>query len=596
MTLRLLTAVPSSSFIRSNRKGTSNRSNVSNLSVVGASKAVATANVSDKKIVRRSANYHPAIWEYDYIQSLKSDYLGESFNEQAITLVGEVRMMLENVMDPLEKLELIDSLQRLGLSYHFQNETKRILEDIHLRADQSKALWKEGNLYATALEFRLLRQHGYNVTQEIFSGFMDEMGNFKSSLCEDCKGLLNLYEASYLSMEGEAILDIARDFAAKQLQQYLKQKKLDEYVRMLVEHALELPLHWRVSRLEARWFIDVYEKREERNPMLLELAKLDFNIVQAVHQDDLRYVSKWWRDIGLGEKLPFARDRLMENFLWTVGFAFDPHFGNLRRTLTKVGALITSIDDVYDVYGTLDELELFTQAVERWDINAMELLPEYMKICFFALYNSINEIAFDNLKEHGFHTIPFLTKAWAELCKSYLVEAKWYHSGYIPAFKEYIDNAWISISAPVILSHVFFSSNVTTKECLEYWKEYSNLIYCSSMILRLADDLGTSVDELKRGDVPKSIQCYMHETGCSEVEARGQINTLIDATWKRMNEEYLMSHSSLSLPFKHIALNIARTAQCMYQYGDGVGVANLETKDRVLLLFVLSIPYSEKPI
>ncbi|MBA0614698.1 hypothetical protein Godav_014963 [Gossypium davidsonii] len=590
MALSLLTAVPSSSFIRLHTKGTSNRSNVNNLSVVRASKSVAKANDSDQKIVRRSANYHPPTWEYDYIQSLKSDYLGESFNEQAIRLLGEVRMMLEKVMDPLEKLELIDTLQRLGLSYHFQDETKRILEDIHIMADQSKALWKEGNLYATALEFRLLRQHGYNVTQEVFSGFMDEMGNFKSSLCEDCKGLLNLYEASHLSMEDEGILDTARHFAAKQLQQYLKQKKLDEYVRMLVEHALELPLHWRVSRLEARWFIDLYEKREKRNPILLELAKLDFNIVQAVYQDDLIYASKWWRDIGLGEKLPFARDMLMENFLWTVGIAFDPHFGNLRRTLTKVIALITSIDDVYDVYGTLDELELFTQAVERWDINAMELLPEYMKICFFALYNSINEIAFDNLKEHGFHTIPLLKKAWAELCKAYLVEAKWYYSGYIPTLNEYMDNAWISIAVPLVLSHIFSSLNLATKECLEYWKEDSNLIYCSAIIFRLADDLGTSMDELKRGDVPKSIQCYMHETGCSEVEAHEHVKKLIDATWKRMNGEYLMSQSPLSLPFKHIALNLVRIAQCMYQYGDNHGIEDQKTNDHVLLLLVLSIP------
>ncbi|TYH52578.1 hypothetical protein ES332_D09G037800v1 [Gossypium tomentosum] len=590
MAFSLVTAVPSSSFIRLHTKGTSNRSNVNNLGVVRASKSVAKANDSDQKIVRRSANYHPPTWEYDYIQSLKSDYLGESFNEQAIRLLGEVRMMLEKVMDPLEKLELIDTLQRLGLSYHFQDETKRILEDIHIRADQSKALWKEGNLYATALEFRLLRQHGYNLTEEVFSGFMDEMGNFKSSLCEDCKGLLNLYEASHLSMEDEGILDTARHFAAKQLQQYLKQKKLDEYVRMLVEHALELPLHWRVSRLEARWFIDVYEKREKRNPILLELAKLDFNIVQAVYQDDLIYASKWWRDIGLGEKLPFARDMLMENFLWTVGIAFDPHFGNLRRTLTKIIALITSIDDVYDVYGTLDELELFTQAVERWDINAMELLPEYMKICFFALYNSINEIAFDNLKEHGFHTIPLLKKAWAELCKAYLVEAKWYYSGYIPTLNEYMDNAWISIAVPLVLSHIFSSLNLTTKECLEYWKEDSNLIYCSAIIFRLADDLGTSMDELKRGDVPKSIQCYMHETGCSEVEAHEHVKKLIDATWKRMNGEYLMSQSPLSLPFKHITLNLVRIAQCMYQYGDNHGIEDQKTNDHVLLLLVLSIP------
>ncbi|XP_022740880.1 terpene synthase 10-like [Durio zibethinus] len=590
MALSLLASVPCSSLIRRYTKGISDKeSNLNSFSVVRvpATKFVATANVSDQKIVRRSANYRPPIWKYDYIQSLKSDYLGESYNERAIRLVGEVRMMLDKVMDPLEKLELVDTLQRLGLSYHFEKETKRILESI--MADQSKVSWKKDNLYATALEFRLLRQHGYKVSQEVFSSFMGEMGNFKAGLCEDCKGLLNLYDASYFSVEGEDIMDNARDFATKHLQQYLKQENSDQYLATLVEHALELPLQWRILRLEAWWFIDVYEEREDRNPFLLELAKLDFNIVQAVHQDDLRHASMWWRNIGLGEKLSFARDRLMENFLWTVGVAPDPHSGKARRILAKLNSLITTIDDVYDVYGTLDELELFTEAVERWDVNAMEQLPECMKICFLALYNSINEMAFDTLKEQGFNTIPFLKKTWAELCKTYLVEAKWYYSGYKPTFKEYIDNAWISISAPVLLSHAYIFTNSTRKEWLESFKEHSNIIYCSSMILRLANDLGTSSDELKRGDVPKSIQCYMHETGSSEEEARQHIRKLIDATWKRMNEG-LFDHPPFSKTFIQIAMNVARMAQCMYQHGDGHGVEDHETKDRVLLLLVLPIP------
>ncbi|XP_021274843.1 terpene synthase 10-like [Herrania umbratica] len=586
MSLHFLTSVPASCFNRTHSKDISNRSNANKFIVPQARKLVATAKVFDEKIARRTANYHPPIWKDDYIQSLQSDFVGESCDERAMELVGEVRTMLDKVPDPLEKLELVDTLQRLGLSYHYENDIKRILESV--KAEESNIVWKKGNLYATALEFRLQRQHGYKVTPDVFSSFMDEMGNFKAGLCEDCKGLLNLYEASYHLGEGESILENARDFAAEHLKQCLKQNK-DEYLFMLVEHALELPLHWRIERLEARWFIDAYERREDKIPILSELAKLDFNMVQAVHQDDLRYASKWWSDLGLGEKLTFARDRLMGNFLWTVGVASDPQFGHARRTLTKINALITIIDDLYDVYGTLDELELFTEAVERWDVNAMELLPEYMKICFLALYNSINEMAFDTIKEQGFDSIPFLRKMWADLCKAYLVEAKWYHGGYTPTLKEYIDNAWISGSAPVMLSHAYISTNSIRKECLECLKEYSHIVYSTSMILRLANDLATSSDELQRGDVMKSIQCYMHETSFSEEEARHYVKNLIDATWKSMNENRI-AQSAFSQTFIQMALNVARMAQCMYQHGDGHGIEVNETNNRVLSLLVLPIP------
>jgi (-)-alpha-terpineol synthase len=59
---------------------------------------------------------------------------------------------------------------------------------------------------------------------------------------------------------------------------------------------------------------------------------------------------------------------------------------------------------------------------------------------------------------------------WADLCKSYLLEAKWYQSGYKPSLQEYIQNAWISISGSVVLGHAyFFVTNPVVKEALELW-------------------------------------------------------------------------------------------------------------------------------
>ena len=66
----------------------------------------------------------------------------------------------------LEQLELIDDLQKLGISHHFELEIKDILTDLHHKNE--KHLWdcdKEEDLHATALEFRLLRQHGFKISE-----------------------------------------------------------------------------------------------------------------------------------------------------------------------------------------------------------------------------------------------------------------------------------------------------------------------------------------------------------------------------------------------------------------------------------------------
>ena len=73
--------------------------------------------------------------------------------------------------------------------------------------------------------------------------------------------------------------------------------------------------------------------------------------------------------MGLVSQLSFSRDRLMECFVWSLGMVSEPQFSKCRKGLTKMAALITTIDDVYDVYGSPDELKLFADAVERFEIS-----------------------------------------------------------------------------------------------------------------------------------------------------------------------------------------------------------------------------------
>ncbi|KAJ0800966.1 putative R-linalool synthase [Helianthus annuus] len=215
--------------------------------------------------------------------------------------------------------------------------------------------------------------------------------------------------------------------------------------------------------------------------------------------------------------------------------------------MTKVNSVITALDDVYDVYGTLDELEQFTKVIDRWDINEIQELPYYMKIFFMGFYNRINEIAYNTLTETGFHSLPYLKKAWAGLCKAYLVEARWYNNGHTPTLQEYLDNVSTSISAPAVLMHANF-------------------------------------DELARGDVSKSIQCYMHESGATKEEAREYIKELILETWKKLNKEGAHANSQFERGFIEYATNISRMALLMYSDGDGHGCPDL-TKSHVSSLF-----------
>ena len=65
----------------------------------------------------------------------------------------------------------------------------------------------------------------------------------------------------------------------------------------------------------------------------------------------------------------WARDRVIVSFMTGLGLVSDPKQSSYRKWFAKATALVIVIDDIYDVYGYLEELQHFTNAVDRLGYN-----------------------------------------------------------------------------------------------------------------------------------------------------------------------------------------------------------------------------------
>ncbi|XP_025885205.1 alpha-farnesene synthase isoform X3 [Solanum lycopersicum] len=444
----------------------------------------------------RISTYKPNIWKYDHLLSLTNQYSEAKYKIEAEKLKEEVGCMFSNTTSPVAQLQLIDGIDKLGLSAYFEVDTKETLENIILYMKTSST---SKDLYATALCFRLLREHGYHASQDMLKDLFDGKGK----LPLDMKTSLELFEGSHLSIDGENLLNDIRLFSTKNL----KNLSLD------VDRLTSNPLAWRVRWYDVRKHIITAQNCNDTNPMLLKLAKLNFNIIQATHQKDLKDVI-------------------------------------------------------------------------RWDPEEVQRLPKSIQICFGALHDTMEDISVEIQRQKGGPSVlPHLKQVWVNFCKALLVEATWYHKGHIPTLEDYLHNGWTSSSGPLLSLHVILG---LTNENLHLCKNCQEIIYYTSLIIRLCNDQGTSTVELERGDVASSIICYMHQENVSEDVAREHIESIILNSWEKTNYHFNRLSTSHRKIMKHV-INEARMAHVMYLSGDGFGVQDGETQDQVLINLVQSI-------
>ncbi|XP_059072673.1 alpha terpineol synthase, chloroplastic-like [Cryptomeria japonica] len=74
-------------------------------------------------------------------------------------------------------------------------------------------------------------------------------------------------------------------------------------------------------------------------------------------------------------------------------YAIDDKYSVYRSDFAKLCSLTTIVDDVYDTYGTIDEIKLFNEAIKRWDPLPPKSFPKNIKIAYKAFHMGVNESA-----------------------------------------------------------------------------------------------------------------------------------------------------------------------------------------------------------
>ncbi|XP_057805490.1 bicyclo-germacrene synthase-like [Salvia miltiorrhiza] len=519
--------------------------------------------------IRKSAKFHPSIWG-DYFLRYDSDKtkISDAEREELAKQKEKVRKLLaQTPNDSTRKMELIDAIQRLGVEYHFQKEIEESLQSIHQNYKQQNSKDKDDDHLdpsSVALRFRLLRQQGYNVTSDVFRKFIDSEGNLAASLQDDVEGLLNLYEAAHLGTHGEEILDRAIELCSSRLQAAVH-RLTNASLSKRVGEALETPIRKTLTRFGAREFIDVYEEDESHSEALLRFAKLDFNIVQKMHQRELSEVTRWWLKFNVANEMPYARDRIAECYLWAMGVLSEPYYARARKILAKVLSIASIIDDTYE-YATLDELQILTDTVERWDVNAtLEELPRYVQLCYRSLIETYTIEIADELEEGEAYRLKYAIKDMQKMGKAYFDEAKWlYNNNYIPNLDEYLKVGLITSGYMMAstTSLVGMGDEVSKKD-FDWIINEPLIVRAASFICRVTDDsVGDSFEQK-----PTSTLGYMKQYGVSEEEARVQLKLQLKNAWKDINQECL-EPTPASMPILMRVVNLARVIHLLYSHAD----------------------------
>jgi (-)-germacrene D synthase len=261
-----------------------------------------------------------------------------------------------------------------------------------------------------------------------------------------------------------------------------------------------------------------------------------------------------------------------------------------RIIATKITLFLVVLDDTYDAYATIEEIRLLTDAINKWDISALEQIPEYIRPFYKVLLNEYAEIEKEMAKEGRANTVIASKEAFQDIARGYLEEAEWTNSGYVASFPEYMKNGLITSAYNVISKSALVGmGEIVSEDALAWYESHPKPLQAAELISRLQDDVMTYQFERERGQSATGVDAYIKTYAVSEKKAIDELKIMIDNAWKDINEGCLKPRQ-VSMDLLAPILNLARMIDVVYRYDDGFTFPGSTLKEYINLLFVGSLP------
>ncbi|KAF3614573.1 putative nitrate transporter 1.4-like [Capsicum annuum] len=206
--------------------------------------------------------------------------------------------------------------------------------------------------------------------------------------------------------------------------------------------------------------------------------------------------------------------------------------------MTKVLQMASFIDDTFDAYGIFDELVSFTDAIQRWDTNAIDSVPPYLRHAYQVLLGIYDEMEQVLAKECKLDRVYYAKYEMKKLVRAYFKEAQWLNADYTPRYEEHMENA-LATSAYLMASITCLVGieKFISRETFEWLKNDPLIVRAASLISKAMDDVVGYEKEITNG-------------------------------WKDINKEFLRPTEVPMFVLERV-LNFARVMDMSYKNEDG---------------------------